>query len=138
MKQDEIEHFLDEMNDAFYAGDTSRLMSYFCLPLVVYSVAGVVVMREQEEFLMMATSYHQALQAKSVVDRRMTILSLDEPLNNRIRVTVRIVDLNDEGTPVTGSTVRYFLVANPGGFAVEMLEYIEAPLPISDIEQIIH
>ena len=52
--------------------------------------------------------------------------------------TVRNVYVNSEGKPVTGSTIRYFFVENEQGLAVEMLEYLEAPLPISDIEKIVH
>ena len=79
-----------------------------------------------------------AIVAMNVVDGRQTILSRDPPTNNRMRATVRTVDLDATGTPVTSSTVRYFFVETDKGLAIEMIEYLEMPLPISDAEKIVH
>ena len=138
MTRDELTEFLDEVRCAFYAGDVDALVKLMRLPLGVYSAVGVVVLRNREEFARMVEDYRAAIVALEVVDGRQTILSLDPAVNNRMRATVRNVDVNAEGKPVTGSTIRYFFVENEQGLAVEMLEYLEAPLPISDIEKIVH
>ena len=136
--QDELKAFLAELQSAFLAGNMANLLSYFQMPLVVYSAAGVTVLRDNAEFEKMTQDYMTALGELSVTQARQTILSRDPVVNNRQRVTVRTVDLNEAGQPVTSSTVRFFLVLGELGYSVEMLEYLEAPLPISDVEKIVH
>lgn len=136
--QDELKAFLSHLQSLFLAGDSKSLLTYFELPLVVYTAAGVTVLRNETEFERLAQDYMTALRERQVSDGRQTILSRDSVVNNRQRVTVRTIDLSGSGRPVTSSTVRYFLVLNERSYSVEMLEYIEAPLPISDVEKIIH
>lgn len=138
MTGDELTECLERVRRAFYAGDVETLAELIRLPLVVYSAVGVVVLRTRDEFTRMVEDYRAAMVAMKVVDGRQTILSRDPPSNNRMRATVRTVDLNVEGTPVTGSTVRYFFVKSNQGLGIEMIEYLEMPLPISDAEKIVH
>ncbi len=138
MTRDELTDCLNEVRRAFYAGDVDALVDLMRLPLVVYSAVGVVVLRDREEFSRMVADYRAAIVAMQVVDGRQTILSRDPPTNNRMRATVRTVDMNAEGKPVTGSTIRYFFVKTAKGLAIEMIEYLEMPLPISDAEKIVH
>ena len=138
MTRDELTECLSEVRRAFYTGDVEALAEMMCLPLVVYSAVGVVVLRSREEFARMVEDYRAAIVAMNVVDGRQTILSRDPPTNNRMRATVRTVDLDATGTPVTSSTVRYFFVKTDNGLAIEMIEYLEMPLPISDAEKIVH
>lgn len=130
--------FLENVRSAFYAGDADALLGYFRLPLVIYSAAGVVLLRDRDEFVRMVEDYRSALIAMSVATGRQTILAMDPPSNNRLRVTVRTVDEDKNGVAVTGSTVRYFLLQTDDGLIIEMMEYIEVALPIPDIEKIIH
>ncbi len=136
--QDKLEAFLADLQSAFMAGNLVSLQRYFQIPLVVYSAAGVTVLRDKAEFEKMTQDYMTALGALSIAQARQTILSRDPVVNNRQRVTVRTVDSNEAGEPVTSSTIRYFLVLGQQGYSVEMLEYLEAPLPISDVEKIVH
>ena len=138
MTRDELTECLNEVHRAFYTGDVDALAELMCLPLVVYSAVGVVVLRSLDEFARMVEDYRAALIAMKVVDGRQTILSRDPPTNNRMRATVRTVDMDETGKPVTGSTVRYFFVETDKGLAIEMIEYLEMPLPISDAEKIVH
>lgn len=134
----ELTAFLKAAQSAFYAGDAEALLGYFRLPLVIYSAAGVMLLRDREEFVRMVKDYRNALASMSVSTGRQTILSMDPLVNNRTRVTVRTVDHDEAGVAVTGSTVRYFLLQSETGFIVEMMEYLEAPMSISDIEKIVH
>jgi len=134
----ELTAFLKSAQSAFYAGDTEALLGYFRLPLVIYSAAGVVLLRDQEEFIRMVEDYRNALASMSVSAGRQTILSMDPLVNNRTRVTVRTTDHDEAGLAVTGSTVRYFLLQTETGLIIEMMEYLEAPMAISDIEKIVH
>jgi len=134
----ELTAFLKRTQSAFYAGDAETLLGYFRLPLVIYSAAGVVLLRDREEFVRMVQDYRNALASMSVSAGRQTILSMDPLVNNRTRVTVRTVDQDETGAAVTGSTVRYFLLQTETGLIVEMMEYLESPMSISDIEKIVH
>lgn len=136
--QDKLEAFLADLQSAFMAGNLVSLQRYFQIPLVVYSAAGVTVLRDKAEFEKMTQDYMTALGTLSIAQARQTILSRDPVVNNRQRVTVRNVDSNEAGESVTSSTIRYFLVLGEQGYSVEMLEYLEAPLPISDVEKIVH
>ncbi len=86
----------------------------------------------------MVEDYRSALLAMSVVKSEFDILSFDQLHNNRQKVKVRVVYYDADGNAVTTSLVRYFLLLNPDGYVVEMLEYIEMPLPLADVEKIVH
>ena len=136
--QDEINIFLDDLQSAFYSGDVEKLLDFISLPLVVYSVAGVALLRDKSEFTELVNDYRAALIAMEVVRGVKTIEVMESPVNNRQRVTVRNIDYNEAGKEVTGSLIRYFLAETPRGFVIEMLEYIEAPLPIETVEHLVH
>lgn len=138
MTQIELSAFLDDLQSAFYSGDVDRLLGFVSLPLVVYSLAGVSVMRDKAEFGRMVRDYRAALMAMDVVRGVKTIEALEPSSNNRQRITVRNIDYNGAGQAVTGSLIRYFLVITSRGYVVEMLEYIEAPLPIETVERLVH
>ncbi len=138
MIQDEIRAFLASIQSAFYAGDLHALLGHFQFPLVVYTAAGVAVLRDGDQFEAMAQDYLSALKALSITHGRQSILTRDPMINGRQRITVRNVDLNALDEPVTGSTVRYFLLRTSDAYMVEMLEYLEMPLPVPDVEKILH
>lgn len=136
--QDELKAFLANLQNAFYTGDLHALYEYMQLPLVVYTAAGVVVLRDEAEFEHMAQDYLTAMQALSVTHGLQTILTREPMVHNRQRVTVRSVELNAKEETVTSSTIRYFVLKTETGYVVEMMEYLEIPLPVSDVEKIIH
>ena len=134
----ELDVFLDELQSAFYSQDVDELLRRISLPLIVYSVAGVSVLRDRAEFTKLVTDYRAALEAMKVVRGVKSIESSDPVANNRQRVVVRNIDYNQAGQPVTSSLIRYFLVLKPEGYSIEMLEYIEAPVPLEVVEQLVH
>lgn len=134
----ELETFLEELQVAFYAQDIDGLLQGVSLPLIVYSVAGVAVLRDRDEFTRMVTDYRAALDTMKVVRGVKSIESVEPIVNNRQRVIARNIDYNQHGQPVTSSLIRYFLLQTPGGYSIEMLEYIEAPVPVEVVEQLVH
>ena len=138
MLRDELQSFLLSIQSAFYERDLDALFARFTLPLVVYSAAGVAMVRTEAEFERMTDDYRAALQALSATHGSLTIEHQEPAVNNRMRVTVSTQDLDANDRQVTGSRVRYFLFEGPGGFTVEMLEYLEIPLPLSEVEDIVH
>ena len=138
MSQDRLQTFFEAMQQAFFAGDVETLCRYFSLPLVVYSAAGVVVMRDKDEFAKMVDDYRTALMATSVVQGELTVLSRDAVENNRRKAVVRTVELDADGHAIASSVIRYFLLEGANGLAIEMMEYLEIPLPLADVEKIVH
>lgn len=135
---DRLRSFLESLQGSFLAGELDEVLSFFTLPVVIYSVAGVTVLRDETEFLHTARQYHAALVAKAVVSSVLDIIERDHAVHNRSRVTVRIVDLDSRGSQVTTSLIRYFLMHTETSYRVEMMEYLEAPLSSDEIERIIH
>lgn len=138
MTRDALEQFLQDMQAEFLAGDLKALVTRFSEPLVIYSLAGVLVLRTQEELLERSAQYRAAVLALSVVHSDVTVVARDEVMNNRMRATVRVVDFNMDGVPVTGSLIRYFLIKSNGSYVIEMVEYLENPLPPEAIERLVH
>ena len=136
--REELQGFLMSIQSAFYERDLDTLFARFTLPLVVYSAAGVSLVRDEAEFERMTDDYRAALHSRAATHGALMIESQEPAVNNRLRVTVRTRDLDENETQVTGSLVRYFLFEGPEGFTVEMLEYLEVPLPLSEVEDIVH
>lgn len=138
MDQDDIEEFMQGLQAEFLSGRLDALASRFKMPLVVYSIAGVTVLRTKEELMQRTEQYRAAMIAMSVVSSKVTVVSRDPPYNHRFRATVRITDYNADGRAVAGSLVRYFLVKTDGTYQIEMIEYLEAPLPPEEVERLVH
>lgn len=138
MTRDTLEEFMQDMQAEFLAGKLLAFAQRFSEPLVIYSLEGVLVLRTQKDFIAKCDQYRAAVLAMSVVHSDVTIVSRDEVMNNRMRATIRVVDFNARGVPVTGSLIRYFLIKNDGTFKIEMVEYLENPLPPEEIERLVH
>lgn len=136
--RDELDHFFRNLQDKFLAGRLDALITHFDTPLVVYSVVGVVVLRNAEEIVQRMKMYREALLALATVSGRFELVSEDSLINNRIRVTVRSVYIGADGAEVTSSLARYFLVRQDEGLIVEMIEYLETAIPSDEVERIVH
>lgn len=134
----DLEDFMKAMQADFLAGHLEELSKRFLMPLVVYSVAGVVVLRTVEEFLQRTALYRDAMMAMNVATSQIAVVSQDALENERLRVTVRVTDFDAGGEMVTGSLIRYFLKASGETYAIEMIEYLEAPLPSDEVERLVH
>ena len=121
MSQDELKAFLSNIQAAFFAGDLETVRQSFQFPLVVYTAAGVTVLRDESEFLRLAQDYLEAQKGRSMVQGSQTILTRDPLVHKRQRVTVRSIIMDAKGTPVASSTVRYFVVKTDQSYAVEMM-----------------
>ena len=120
------------------AMDLETLKSCFAVPLVVYSKAGVVVVREEAELERVVTRYRQALTENRVVSAGIRIQSRETPSDGRMRVLCRTFGYDAEGKAVSTSVVRYFLLQRTDRLEVEMIEYISSPLSLEDVEKIVH
>lgn len=138
MLQDDLKIYLEDIQADFLAGRLEELISRFSVPLVVYSVGGVAVLRTTEEILSQTVQYRSALMEMSVVSSVIKVVSREPPVNNRLRATVRVTDFNADGEVVTGSLIRYFLILKNGSYMVEMLEYLEAPFSTEVVEKLVH
>lgn len=138
MERDGLKALLDGIQHALMSGDLGGLSRFFTFPLVVYSTAGVSVMRGEADFERLAVQYRSALMDLAVVQSEAEVVSRDPPKNNRFRAIVRVNDMDLSGRVVTGSLIRYFVVQSGEAMSVEMLEYLESPLPSGVVETIVH
>ena len=138
MTFDRLYSFLRSIQDSFLVGELEAVLEHVTLPLVIYSVAGVTVLRSKCEFLQIAEQYHAAIVARGVVSSEIEILEQESAPGGRIRLTARFLDKNALGQVVTSSLIRYFLAQTDSRFCIEMMEYLEAPLPRDEIERIVH
>jgi hypothetical protein len=139
LTEDNISPYLEQTRQALFDGDLEALAKYFVWPLVVYSPAGVLVVKDQDQFLSVSSQYLAAL-TEHAIDRGTCVILNQEPMQNRrTRVTAHWTELTADGSPVVTSTIRYFLLLPEDGlWRIEMLEYLEIPIPIETVERIIH
>lgn len=138
MSTEKLHAFLAEMQAAFLQGRFEDVVACYVFPLVVYTPAGIMLIREIEQFGEVTARYRDAILALNITHSDMQIEQADQPYNHRLRATTRFTDFNADGKPVTGSLIRYFLIVDGDSFKIEMMEYLELPLPIPDVERIIH
>jgi hypothetical protein len=136
---DPLKCFLQEVRDAFFKEDYHALSRHCAVPLVVYSTAGVVAIKDHEEIRLLANRYRQLLSAFPITHGVCRIVQRDPTVNQRLRVTARWDEFSADNTPQTSSLVRYFLYEkSPGVWLIEMLEYLEMAVTVEDAERIIH
>jgi len=135
---DRLNLFFDGLMSAFLGERSEEFQSYFVFPVVIYSVAGVTVVREPEDLLRITGLYREALKETAMVATNYEISSHGPPRNNRLRATLSFSDFLPDGATYSGSVVQYYLVDGPEGYKIEMMEYLEVPLGISDVERIVH
>ena len=138
MEDEKLRTYFESLRAAVIQGDFPAIGQRFTLPLVVYSVAGVTLVRDEDELKRMFDMYRAALAASAVANTETTIESVAQSNNGRRRVCVRFVDTDADGQIVTSSLIRYFLVKTADGCKIEMLEYLESPIPLDEIERIVH
>ena len=136
--QDNTEEFLSRVNAAFMAVDMDALSRCFAVPLVVYTKAGVIVVKDGSDLERVVTRYRHALSASSVVSSSIRIEAQETPANGRLRVLCRTFGYDAEGKAVSTSVVRYFLLQRADRLEVEMIEYVATPLSLEDVEKIVH
>ena len=139
VSEQELKCFLLAVQEAFLALDFDVLRSKFLLPLVVYSAAGVLLIKDKAGFRDHAGRYLDALLANGVRMSDCQIVEIDALNNRRFRSTVRWTDFRSSGEPVSRSLIRYFMIEDTADvWKIEMMEYVELPISISEAERIIH
>ena len=138
MSVGKLDGFLNTLRSAFMDGRWDELQGYFQIPLVVYSEAGVSVFRDWERLDTVLRRYRAALGETEVAFTTLEIEHRDTLTNFRFRATVRIVDFGEDGKEIRHSVIRYFLLEDADSYKVEMIEYIKASLPLSEVERIVH
>ena len=131
--------FLKGVRNALFTEDFDTLSQFCVVPLVVYSAAGVVTIKDRDELKCMADRYRQLLSAYPITHGDCRIVQRDQPVNQRCRVTARWDEFSEDNTLQTSSLVRYFLIETaPDVWLIEMLEYLEMAVSLEDVQRIIH
>ena len=138
MDKNSLDTFFVELQAAFLEGDFQTLSSFYALPLVVYSLAGVRLVRDEFELVRLAREFLTALGSLGVTNSSLEVRAFDPPANRRTRVKLCGAGLDSAGNRVTGSLIRYFLLETDSGYKVEMVEYLQAPIPVQEVERILH
>lgn len=138
LTEDKLIQFLSSLRRLFREGPTEAIVDYFELPLVLYTVVGVTVIRDEADLMRIVGEYRAAMELLKVDHSSFEIQHRDPTNNRRLRATVRYTDYQADGRAVTGSLVRYFIVERNGSWKLEMIEYLEAPLPALEVERIVH
>lgn len=133
-----IAGYLEALQRAFLGPDVSQVGPFFSTPLVIYSLVGVRVVRTHAELLSISTAYRDVLREKGIVQTRLLDVKQDAQQNKRCRVTARYQNLAANQDFVVSSVVRYFLLKDQDTYVIEMLEYIEPPISVEDINRLFH
>lgn len=141
--EDRAIEFLMAARKAMFGRDFEQLAKILTVPWVVYTPVGVLVVENEEMQRLVIDRFTDALSALDIATGHALVIDKSEPGTDRLRITIQWVELDADDRPVAGSRVRYFLVAaNPvvtgHPWKIEMLEFIELPLPIDDVKNIIH
>ncbi|MEK6216944.1 MAG: hypothetical protein N2B03_06955 [Boseongicola sp.] len=96
-------------------------------------------MKDQDQFLVVSGQFLAALAEYAIESGTCVILKREPICNRRTRVTAHWTELTADGSPVVTSTIRYFLlITSDNLWRIEMMEYLEIPIPIETAERIIH
>lgn len=131
--REEVISFFSSIQSDFIAGRLEAAAQHLAKPLIVYSPAGVVVVQSVQDIVHRTTMYRDALLALSTANGNFEILSQDTVVNNRLRVTLRSTYSTATGEETSSSVSRYFLVQTDQAYVIEMIEYLEFPLPLGDV-----
>ena len=136
---DALKKFLKTVRNALFNEDFETLTHHCVVPLVVYSAAGVVTIKDREELTRLAIRFRKALSAFPITHGMCQIVQRGPVVNNRFHVTARWDEFGEDEALLTSSLVRYFLiVSSPDVWMIEMLEYLEMPVSLEDAEHILH
>ena len=129
--------FLDRMQSAFLSERLDEVMEAFALPLPVYSVAGLQLVRERDEFKRLLEAFRRT--RATTESSKSDLLSVEPIVNDRFRAVVDWQHFDADGEPVGTSQVRYFIhLPDNERFAIEMIEFLVLPITLDDVETIIH
>ena len=138
MLDEKLKIFFTVLQNGFADGRIQDIAVFFVFPLVVYTPVGVTLIRNTQEFGVMTSQYRDAIAAMKVAKTNIQVKDIDQTCNHRLRATVRFTPMDTEGRVLTSSLIRYFLMENGESFLVEMIEYLELPIPVSEVERIVH
>ena len=138
-ESDDLLPFLEEVQRAFLADDIDALTHHCRMPFVVYTLAGVGILHDAQEFVRVAQLYRAALSPLGIAESKCSIRHRSLITNGRMTATARWTDFDEHGAAVSRSLVRYFLVrTRDHRWQIEMLEYGEMAVSVEDAKSIIH
>lgn len=139
MLDEPLTEFLRSVRFAFFEEDFETLSRFCAMPLVVYSSAGVVTIKDKDALSDLAHRYRQVFSTYPISHGACRIVQHDPVVNRRLRVTARWDEFAADNTPLTSSLVRYFLIeTGTNDWQIEMLEYLEMAVSIEDVQRILH
>ncbi|MEM7724469.1 MAG: hypothetical protein AAF376_19165 [Pseudomonadota bacterium] len=133
-----LQGYFEALQDVFHARNVSEIPEFFVFPLVIYTPVGVTLVRDTEHFQSIVDQYRQALGARGVAQTALQVERKSVLSNQRMQAVVRYTDLSEDGEVIASTVALYFLMKRNDTYKIEMLEYLELPLPLEAVERIVH
>lgn len=139
VSEEELRRFLLLAQEMFLGRDIDSLSMRFVLPFVVYSAAGILVIKDAAGFRDHTSRYLSALHAENIKMSECSIADIILVSDQRFHATVRWTDFGEDGQLCSSSLIRYFMIEDGGGqWKIEMMEFVEMPITLSQAERVIH
>lgn len=137
--EDELRQFLLLAQGMFLGHDLDALSMRFVLPFVVYSAAGILLIKDEVAFRDHTGRYFSELNAQDIKSSDCKITDITIVSDQRFHTTVRWMDAGEDGKLFSSSLIRYFMIEDGRGqWKIEMMEFVEMPITLSQAERVIH
>lgn len=138
MTGDVLQDYFEGLQDAFHGQGVRTAPDFFAFPLVIYTPVGVTLVRDTQQFRGIVSQYRNALSMRGVAATELHVEGQVTLSEHRLRATVRYTDIGEDGGVIASTVAQYFLMRHGDSYRVEMLEYLELPLPHSEVKRIVH
>ncbi|MEM1236659.1 MAG: hypothetical protein AAF230_03565 [Pseudomonadota bacterium] len=138
VSDDVLEAYFKELQDVFHGQGSKEIPDFFAFPLVIYTPVGVTLVQNTRQFQSIVSAYREALGSRGVVKTELLVEGQAALSDQRLQATVRYTDLGEDGHVIASTVAKYFLMRHGDRYKIEMLEYLELPLSLSEVERIVH
>jgi hypothetical protein len=111
------------------SGQYDRIASEYYFPMPVHLDGSRLIVRSAAEATAMLRLQHAACVERGVVALQPTVTAVDLPRGNRFRIWVDWDEVSKLDPPPLKSTVVYYCRQTPGGFRIEMIDYLRLSTP---------
>ena len=139
VSEEGLTKFLLQVQEMFLGRDLDALSTRFVLPFVVYSAAGILLIKDEESFRDHTSRYLYALHAENIGKSECAIRDIVLVSDQRFHASVRWMAFAEDGQLMSSSLIRYFMIEDGSGrWKIEMMEFVELPITLSQAERVIH
>ena len=120
-----IPTFMQALADAFLKGDHKKLADVYSYPLAIFLDGEIVIEKTSEDALNNLFIRRGTVLAAGAAKIETTVLESGETSSGRFPVTVAWRFLNETGTVIADSEMRYFCrFTDTGAIKIEIIEFL--------------